>query len=570
MLNGVDLTAAPFGLDERGAMWVENTLASLTLDQKVGQMFCLVAVPATREEMDANAAIGEPAGYMRRPAPTEEILDLNAYIQERATVPMLIAANTEAGASGLAVDATGFGSAMQVAATDDPEHAYRMGVVAGAQSRARGANWSFAPIIDIQFNWASAITNIRGFGSYPDTVSSMGAAFVRGVQEHGVAASIKHWPGDGVDDRDQHLVTSINLLSVDDWIASYGKAYQASIDAGALTVMSAHIAAPELSRWLVPGIRDEDILPASLAPELTTVLLRDRLGFNGLVVSDASTMAGMQIPMPRRAMVPASINAGCDMFLFSTDYEEDFGFMRDAVLEGLIPAERVDQAVTRVLALKAALGLHLDHAPRATADTVAAVDSLKHNQWAAEAAGRAITLVKNKEEGLLPLSPGATRRVLVYSLRGPLAEVSTAERMCAMLRDEGFEVTLFDDEHAVIGAAVIGRDGAVIGAELLAKHDLVLYLADVWPASNEPTVRLAWTPRTAANVPKYLTEIPTVFVSLGSPFHLQDVPRVRTFINAYGRTEATMRAVVDRLVGRQEFTGVSPVDPFCGYWDARL
>jgi len=567
------LDRAPFHLDAEARAWVSATRDALTLEQKVGQLFCLLAVPATPEEIDRHFAIAEPGGYMRRPAPRSEILELNRYLQSRARVPLLIAANLEAGADGLATDATSFGNPLQVAATDDEKNAYLMGQVSGREARALGCRWAFSPIVDIQMNFANPITLTRAFGSDPRRVARMGAEFVRGVQEAAVAASVKHWPGDGVDDRDQHLVTSINDLSVDAWEATFGEVYRAVIAAGAMTVMAAHIALPEYSRALRPGIADEDILPASLAPEITTELLRDRLGFRGLVVSDASTMAGMQLPMPRRDMVPKTIAAGCDMFLFSTDYEEDYAFMLAGVRTGVITPERLDEAVTRVLALKAALDLHAAASPAELVRDGAyeRLDLDAHREHARASADAAVTLVKSREAGLLPLDPARHPRVLVYSLRGRDATTEPAEQFCSALRDEGFTVRLYQEDQAPdTGSLVLGRDGAVVGKELLADFDLVVYLADVSPTSNVPTARLTWSYKTGANVPKYVTEIPTIVISLGSPFHLQDVPRVRTFINAYAHNRATVQAVVDKLLGRSAFAGVSPVDPFCGYWDARL
>jgi beta-N-acetylhexosaminidase len=335
--------------------------------------------------------------------------------------------------------------------------------------------------------------------------------------------------------------------------------------------MSAHIALPEYSRRLRPGIADEDILPASLAEELNIDLLRGQLGFEGLIVTDASTMAGMQLPMPRRELVPRSVAAGCDMFLFSTDYEEDYGFMLDGVRNGVITPARLDEAVTRVLALKAALGLHVAAAAELVPDDYDDLDLDLHREWAASSAQSAITLVKNKEPGLLPLDLERHRRVLVYSLRSRDATLAPVETFRAALTDAGFAVTVFEDAPGADPAVmVLGKDGAIIGKELLADYDAVVYLADVWPTSNIPTARLSWSFKTAANVPKYVTEIPTIFVSLGSPFHLQDVPRVKTFINGYAHNGATVRAIVDKLLGRTPFVGVSPVDAFCGYWDATL
>ncbi|WP_084105823.1 beta-phosphoglucomutase [Demequina sp. NBRC 110056] len=571
VVAGVDLAAAPFGLDAAARAWVATTLASLSPERKLGQLFCLLAEPDTAEQADADFAVVEPGGYMRRPSLSHDVVSFNRYVQDKAEVPLLIAANLEAGASGVAFDATSVGSPLQAAATGDADAARRMGEVCAVQGRAMGITWAFSPIVDIQLNWRNPIVLTRGFGDDTSVVAEMGEAFVRGLQDHGMAASVKHWPGDGVDDRDQHLLTTVNSLSTEDWDSTFGTVYRRAIDAGALTIMAAHIALPSYSRALRPGIADEDILPASLAPEITTDLLRDRLGFNGLVVTDASLMAGMQMSMPRAQAVPASVAAGCDMFLFTEDYAADLAHMRAGVAAGTITPARLDEAVTRVLAVKAALGLHAATLDGLVPDALGAVDRGTHEGWAHEQASRAVTLVK-EEEGLLPLRPEATPRVLVYSLRGgALPSTDPAQALVDDLSARGFAATLHEDlpREATLFQPV-GRAGAVTGAELLDGYDAVIYVADVPPASNFPTARLEWTFWTAANLPRYTHSIPTIFVSLGSPFHLQDVPRVKTFVNAYANNGATIAAVARALTGEQPFTGVSPVDPYCDYWDARL
>ena len=159
----------------------------------------------------------------------------------------------------------------------------------------------------------------------------MGEAYVKRVQELGLAASIKHFPGDGQDERDQHLVTSINDMDCDTWMATYGQAYKAGIEAGALTAMVGHIMQPAWTRRLNPGIRDEDIMPGTLSAELMQGLLRGELGFNGLICTDATTMAGYTLAMGRRRAVPESIARGADMFLFARNLEEDYRFMLDGI-----------------------------------------------------------------------------------------------------------------------------------------------------------------------------------------------------------------------------------------------
>jgi len=480
------------------------------------------------------------------------------------------------------VGGTSFGSAIQVAATGDVAYAERLGTVIAREAGALGCTWAFSPIVDIQYNFASPITNIRCFGSDRDTVSGMGVAFVKAVESRGMATAPKHFPGDGVDDRDQHLVTSVNRMSVAEWDESFGKVYKDVIDAGARSIMIGHIALPEYSKALRPGIADSDILPASMSEELLSGLLRDRLGFNGVIVSDSLRMVGFTVPMRRSDALPLIVEAGIDVLLFASDFAADMEFVLSGVANGVLSMRRVDEAVTRILALKASLGLH----KKSPAELVPGLEALaelpldEHRSWSAETAQHAVTLVKNLEPGVLPLDPSRHKRILVYYTEDSnpnhhkIAEgaqrASNGHVIAGQLTDAGFDVTVFDREgRATMDDVNAGRD-AVPYAKLITDYDLVLYVAQYEPASSSAVVRLQWAPILANDSPKYLNEIPTVFVSLGSPFHLQDVPRVKTFVNAYGYSPGTVDAVVDKLLGRSEFVGTSPVDPFCGYWDTHL
>ena len=142
---------------------------------------------------------------------------------------------------------------------------------------------------------------------------------------------MKHFPGDGRDERDQHVVTSYNDCSVEEWDATYRKVWEWGIGAGIESIMVGHIMLPEYSRHLRPGIADADILPATVAPELLTDLLRDDLGFNGVILTDASLMVGLTSALPRERQMVQAITAGCDMILFFRNHDEDFGFVRAAV-----------------------------------------------------------------------------------------------------------------------------------------------------------------------------------------------------------------------------------------------
>ncbi len=566
----VNLRENPYYLGDEEIQWVETTLAGMSEEEKLGQLFCLIAYSDSQNLKNFTEKY-KPGGLMCRPMAAKEVVETVRILQESSKIPMLISANLEKGGNGIAEEGTFIGSQMQVAATDDDSMAYKLGVVCGREGSAVGANWAFAPIIDIDYNFRNPITNTRTLGSDPDRVRRMGVQYVKGVQEQGVAASIKHFPGDGMDERDQHLVASINSMSCEDWDHTYGAAYRACIDAGAMTVMVGHILQPAYTKRFHPEIEDKDILPASLSYELVTKLLKEQLGFNGLVVTDASTMAGMVIPMNREQAVPQAIAAGCDMFLFTKNLDEDYEYMRKGIRDGIITQERLKDALTRILGLKAALKLPVKQREGSLLpsydEAMKKIGVREHKEWAAECADKAITLVK-EEQGVLPLSPGKYKKVLYYDIESQQGvaysvRAGVAEKVKNLLIEEGFDLDVFVPNQGFEGLAA--RYG-----EILEKYDLIIYLANMATKSNQTTVRIEWAQPMGANVPVYMNVIPTVFISVENPYHLIDVPRVKTYINTYSSNDHVLKALVDKLVGRSGFKGKSPVDAFCGMWDTRL
>ncbi|MTI58974.1 MAG: glycoside hydrolase family 3 protein [Firmicutes bacterium] len=563
----INLKENPFNLSDKDIKWVEETLAGMTFDEKIGQIFCLLGKNPDQEviEMVEKAKAG---GVMFRPAAGREIQKVQRELQKRSKISLLLAANLEGGGSGIAIDGTNYATQMGIAATDDKEMAYRLGLIAGREGRAVGCNWAFAPVIDIDFNCQNPITNTRTYGSDPDRVLRMAKAYMKGLQENGLAVSIKHWPGDGVDGRDQHLVTSVNTLSCEEWDQTYGKVYKGMIDAGARTVMSAHIMQPAYTRKFKPGIQDEEIIPASLAPEINNELLREQLGFNGLIVTDATVMAGFTAVMRRKKAVPYSIAAGCDMFLFTADLGEDIRFMKEGVEEGVLSQERLDEAVTRILALKASLKLHEQQEKGTLVPDEDALEVLKcaeHEQWAEECADKAITLVKDNQQ-LLPLNKDKHKRILLY-IKGDVGGYmdkggGVSSHFVELMEEEGFEITCHDYSK------VHESDLRNPPSYYTDRYDLILYFASLKTASNQTVVRINWGQPMGFDVPKYVEDIPTAFISVDNPYHLQDVPMVKTFINGYTSNKYVVRAMVNKLLGRSEFKGINSVDPYCEYWDA--
>ncbi|MDR2654741.1 MAG: glycoside hydrolase family 3 protein [Oscillospiraceae bacterium] len=562
----IDLTKKPFNLNADGVKWVEETLASMTEEEKLGQLFCLVAYSDDEGMLKYFARDLHAGGLMCRPmANNKELISIVNILQENSKIPMLIAANLEAGGDGLSAEGTRVGSQMQIAATGDVKYARALGEVIGAEAHALGGNWAFAPVIDIDGNFRNPITATRTYGSDPEMVKLCGVEYTKAVQAHGVAVSIKHFPGDGCDERDQHLVTSVNSLSCEDWDKTYGEVYKACIEAGALTVMVGHIMQPAYSKALNPDLRDEDIMPGALAPELLNGLLREKLGFNGMIVTDASSMNGFMIPMHRKKAVPLSIAAGCDMFLFTKNLEEDFGYMRDGIKEGIITRERLDEAVTRILAVKAAIGL--SKKPVLDAERAAAVTGCeKHKAIAREVADKSITLEKNIQD-VLPVTPEKYKRVLFHPIDpngfSMFGNNENNKIFAEKLRQRGFSVDVYEPKPTFEGLAA-GY------AETVGKYDLMIYSASLATKSNQTTVRIEWAQPMGANVPMYINAVPSIFISLENPYHLLDVPRIKTYINTFGANEIVLDALIDKLTGKSEFKGKSPVDAFVGKWDTRI
>ena len=220
----------------------------------------------------------------------------------------------------------------------------------------------------------------------------------------------------------------MNELSVEEWEESFGQVYRNHIENGVDSIMAGHIALPEYQKALVPGLEDKDILPATLAPELINGLLKEKLGFNGLVLTDATHMLGMSAAMRREDYVPQSIAAGCDMFLFFNNIEEDFGFMLNGYKNGVITEERLQDALERILGFKATLGLHK---AKKMALLLRNKEDLKvigcedHIERAKQAADKGITLVKNTFDQL-PIRPETHKRIRLYFLEGEIGGIYAA------------------------------------------------------------------------------------------------------------------------------------------------
>ncbi|MFP5415649.1 MAG: glycoside hydrolase family 3 protein [Actinomycetes bacterium] len=584
----VDLTAQPYNLDDAGVAWVRDTIASMTIEEKIGQLF--VNMGSSRDEDYLAGMVNDfhIAAVRYQPGPAEEIYEQNRILQANSKIPMLIAANTEAGGNGACTDGTYVGWEIKVGAAGDQDekYAYELGRISGVEAAAIGCNWSFAPIVDLYRNWRNPIVSVRTWSADPGQTVRLAKAYMRGIMESNIMPAAKHWPGDGIDERDQHLSSAPNWYSTDEWDATFGKVYSELIEAGLPSIMAGHIALPSYQKHFEPG--SNEFTPATLSKALTTDLLRGKLGFNGVVVTDASHMVGLTGFGRRRDILPMAINAGCDLFLFFNDPDEDFAWMMEAYRAGVLSDDRLTEALTRTLGLKARLGLHKaakEEILPPKDEAMARIRLPENLAVAKELSDAAVTLVKDTDAGVLPISPEKHKRVWIIPISGPKNPMAHgrgpkgAEILADLMRERGYEVDLYEsltdksermtsEEFAkVVQSAYAGK--APISA-ITDNYDLVISVAQV-NGLMQPTERVYWpASKGTPDIPWYVHELPTIFVSVACPYHLADVPQVKTFVNAYDSQPHTVEAVLDKLEGKSEFRGTPSTDVFCGLPDTHM
>tara|TARA_R110001583_G_scaffold8952_2_gene42236 strand:- start:13157 stop:14824 length:1668 start_codon:yes stop_codon:yes gene_type:complete len=545
------LKLAPFNLDDTAIKWVKEKFDAMDLNARVSHLFNLLVKDTSQEALEEVIAF-QPGGITKFIGQDihAECQMLN-NIRDRLMLPPLISGDLEGGGMSI-LFGTPSPNQLGLAALNDPEKAEKSVEIIAREASLLGINWTFTPVVDVDDSFRSAIVGTRSYGADVKTITELALGNIRAFQSNNIAATAKHWPGDGQDDRDQHLVTSVNPLSMTKWHEKYGALYQDLIGAGVLSIMSAHIALPEYMKEKTDN-PEEWYRPASLNKHLNIDLLRGELGFNGLIVSDATPMAGVSSWADRATVLAETIENGCDMILFCRQPTEDFAMLMAAVRDGKVSERRINESVIRILALKAAIGLHKNTENRSDANQLQ--QQLRQPDdvaFANELMRKTPTLVKERTT-TLPLCIEKHKRVLVFStgIRHSFLPQPMPLEVPEMLTQQGFDVTVF-----CTGMVIDCRD-----------YDCVLYLLADESSLLKSRIYINWMGLiggTLEAMERHWNTLPSVMISFGYPYHLYDAPRIPVYINAYCALPEVQQAVVDGLVGKLTFNDFSPVDAFCG------
>lgn len=554
---------SPIGerLDASAAAWVDATLERLDLRHKVAQLvmprvsgaFLTVGSPEYERVRYWIEDLGVGGLIETLGPPAEAALKLNR-LQRMSEVPLLVAADMEEGPGQLMNGGvvlpyglmngggTRFPPAMAIGATGDRTLAREIGRITAVEARAAGVHMNFAPVVDVNNNPDNPIINTRSYGADPDLVSGMAAAAVTGMQDGGILATAKHFPGHGDTETDSHIDLPVIGVTMQRADSVELPPYRTAIASGVSGVMTAHIAFPALVG---------DSVPATLNPPILSGLLRDSLGFRGLVVTDALDMGAIVDGYGAAEAPLLALEAGADLLLQMPP--DDVGVGIDAIVaavrSGRIDEARVDRSVRRVLEAKAGLGLHRER--QVDLDRLLdVVGAPGHREIASRAAERSITVVRDRA-GLVPLPPG---NVLVVVYR-PANELYAGRRFTAGLEDAGASVRTITIEPDA-GLAALERMRTAADAA-----DVVLFAPFVRVGAYRGRASVA--PDVVAAVREIASRKPVLLATFGSPYVIPEFPEVPTFVLAWGPTPVMEQAAARALTGLSRIDGhlPAPVPP---------
>ncbi len=531
---------------------MDRTLASLSLRDRVAQMvmvWVLGDYTSTTDPSYAEALAWVENDHvggivMSLGSPIEVAAKVND-LQRASRIPLLVASDLEPGLGRLeggafapsqytAGSATILPNAMAIGASGREANAEEAGRITGREARAVGIHLVFAPVVDVNNNPANPVINTRSFGEDPAAVSRLSAAFVRGMQSVGVAATAKHFPGHGDTDTDSHLALPFIRSDRAQLEAVELAPFRAAIGAGIAGVMSAHIALPTISR---------DSVPATLAPAIMTGLLRDTLGFDGLSVTDALTMQGIGKGYDVDRSAVLSVLAGSDILLMPTNTTRAIDAVVAAVGRGEISEARINASVRRILEVKARTGAV--RRPLVPLDSLrAVVGSATHREAALRIAQEGVTLLRD-ERSLVPLSAGQPTVIVSYAGE---QDVMAGREFAAEFR------RTIPGARMVRVTPVTARpqlDSIARNSERVVVHTLV--------RTVEGEGRFALSPQFASWLDSLAGTRDVIVAAGGNPYIIREIPRVGAYLATFGRGPALERAAARALTGAAPLSGRTPV-----------
>ena len=530
----------------------ESLLASLTPREKIGQLIVPWLAGSFAAFDDSTFQVADRWVDSLRVggliisvgSPFDIAAKLNA-LQERSRLPLLVSADLEWGPGMRIVGATAFPQIMAVGATGEPRDAEAIATAAAVEGRAVGIHVNFAPDADLSNNPLNPIINTRSFGEDPGAVARLVQAYVKGLRDHGMLATLKHFPGHGDTQTDSHLGLPVIVADYRRLDTLELVPFRAGIAAGADVVMSAHIAFPA-----VTGSDD----PATLSAAVLTGVLRDSLHFGGLVVTDALTMGAIVAKYGAGEATVRAFLAGSDLLLMPADPDSALNAMAAALEQGRYTAARLDASVRRVLAIKQRLGLFARRT--VPLDSLMTIVGTRRFQDAADdIAARSVTLARDTT-GIVRAWRGRRGRLALIAYADE-QNGGIGQRFAEILRQNGDSVDYF---RLWPMSGTPSYDSA---RTVIARNPNVVFASGVRPISWRGNIAL---PDSLAQLIMVTDTLkPAVLISFGSPYLLNQTPSVKSYLLAWSGVRASERAAARALLGLSPISGHLPIRIPPGY-----
>jgi beta-N-acetylhexosaminidase len=540
---------------ENTERWVQKTLKSMSLDEKIGQML----MPGF--SLGAFRNVDSPEFQnIRRDIVEYHVAGVHVFggdpavialfvneMQRLAKLPLLISDNFEGGAGYVLFGATRLPLAMSIGATGDERNAYEAAKLTALEGRAIGVNVNFYPDADVQNNPQNPIINIRSFGEDPNRVSAFVRAYIRGAQENGQIATAKHFPGHGDVATDSHLEMPVLNVSSERLESIELAPFRAAVAEGVDAVMSAHI-------WL-PQIEPEKGLPSTLSKNVMTKILRDELHYDGVIFTDAMTMKGVTSNFKPEDATLRAVEAGLDIVVLPPDVPTSFNAIKGAVASGRIPESRIDESVRRILTAKAKLNLQDPKNRFADVNRLMTdVGGQPQRDFAQHIEDLAITLVRDQRHSL-PLRPSPDLRVVQVNIvdtragwrEGPPGRFVAAELIKRFPRS----VTVQVDDQSTPNEIDLVRKLAQMG-------DAVIVNGFIRVAAYKGSIDLTSSETTLLKDLEGMQK-PFVFTVFGSPYVLTQMPELPSYIVTYDTSPLAEMAAIRAITGEIEFKGKLPI-----------
>ncbi len=538
-------------VDKKSEKWVDKTLKSLTLRQKIGQMinfrlsgeFSNIESEKFKEfaEMVVKQGIG---GFTVYRGNVNSVALMTNELQKLSKIPLLFSADYERGLRmQMPLTGTPFTTAMGVGATGNSNSAYNQGKIICEEMRAIGVQWQFAPVADLNNNPDNPVINIRSYGENPTKVGEMVSAFSQGTQAANCLSTLKHFPGHGDTATDSHI--GLGVINVDKTRLDALELvpFKTAINKGADSVMTAHLAVPKLTG---------NEIPATLNPQISTDLLRKELGFDGIIVTDAMEMGAIEKNYSREKSVVMAVQAGADVVLLPLSVSGAIDSIESAVKKGDLTEERINLSVRKILHAKYKLGL-VNNRLVDIANIARIVERPANVKEANEVAEKSITLLRN-DKNLLPLSADKAKKTLYLVI----AADDEPERIV-----EGVAF-IPEVQRRLPNAKIYRLDLRTTQTEFdkvfeeSKSYEAIVLAPFVKRAANKGTVKL---PDLQTNfVRKMLASDKDVAViAFGSPYLIRQFPEAKTYVVTYAIEEIAQFAATKTLFGEVKFQGKLPV-----------